>query len=110
MRNSIAQFVYSVALAGGCLFVASSPCAAQSIPLVSGGVQFEQPGPGQLGLALTVVERPDGTVQGRGTLTLFADRGLVRFDVTSYTFLGNTLCMAGSVTGFRNAVLVSHPR
>ena len=52
--------------------------------------------------ATVVVELPDGSIVGGGKLTNKAAGGWILFDLTSYTFIGNTLYAAGPVTKTRN--------
>jgi hypothetical protein len=56
------------------------------------------PGEGLRSFLFSLVERPNGALQGHGVLTNLVPFAQLRFDITSYTVVDDVLLMAGPIT------------
>jgi len=97
------RIALSAALTAVALLTAAAPSQAQATPIVTGEVEVTSPVIGPVGLGLSLVQLPSGQLDGQGSLELLALGGRVDFEVTSYMFLGDMVCLAGPVTAAVNA-------
>jgi hypothetical protein len=99
----LTRFAKHVALATACLFGALAPANAQTTLIGAGAGAYVAQNQQTHLFAFTVSQRANGTVKGHILVLEPATQGLVRVDVTSWVYVGNTLAAAGTVTMSINA-------
>lgn len=101
LKNRIAL---SAALLAPVLLGASAPIPDGATPIVNGHGEWETP-IGTVGFEVSVVELPDGTLNGHGLSYLHTEDGNAwfRFEVTEYMFIEGELAVAGLITETFNA-------
>lgn len=98
MPRLTARFALSTALAIATLLGAAAPGHAQAQPIVTGDGAVTNTAVGPVAVELSLIELPNGSLHGGGTVDFAVTGGYVTFDLTSYMFVQGRLCMAGSVT------------
>lgn len=102
MIKSLKKLVAYATLLAVTLVGAASPSQAQAQAIGNGHGAVDAPS-GPITITFSVVELPNGTINGHGILHFPDLGGHVRFEVTSYTFVDGALLMAGPVTKAKNA-------
>ena len=103
MSNFMQRVSLSAALAAAALLGAATPSHAQTGRLISGAGRIEIPGAVPIGLYLQLNQLPGGVLRGAGAQIFTSSGGRVTYDLTSFLFIGETLCMAGPITSAVNA-------
>ena len=103
MRPTLQRFALCALLAAPMLLGASAPKSGKTTPIANGHGLGLSPGPESLALTFSLVQLADGSFVGHGKTQDHANGGWTKFDLTSATFLGDTLFMAGPVTKLKDA-------
>jgi hypothetical protein len=88
----------TAALSAAVLLGAASPSPVAGHPIVTGHGQWEIPA-GTVGFQISLVELPDGSLNGHGLSTLHSASGNAwfHFVVTEYQYVGDELAVAGLI-------------
>lgn len=94
MRHLTSTVILAVALSAAVSLGAAMPAH----PIGTGSATFLSAEVGILGLDFSLVQLPNGELQGQGTQVAPDVDGDLEFDLTSYALLDGIPCMAGPIT------------
>ena len=98
MPTYIKKITLAAALVTASLLAGAAPVHPQAQPIVTGEGEVTNTAVGPVAIEFSLIELPDGSLNGEGLVAFAATGGYATFDLTSYMFVAGNLCMAGPVT------------
>lgn len=105
MLKLLVTIVSLAALSAAVLMGSPAPSAPDGTPVVTGQGKWLIPTGDVVGFEVSVVELPDGTLQGggRSSKTGAAGNGWFQYDVVDYCFVGDEIFVIGIIDEVMNA-------